>query len=400
MADLARGIAALLGLTLVTACGNGTSKTNKVDPFEDDRFDRRAMLVDQAAEVVRPEIAAFSLDATALDEAVAAWVAAGAKADGRAAAQSAWKAAFLRWQRLEVWRFGPAAMDDNALRDRIYSWPVTSACAVDQATAACDPAKGCDATVALVNRKGLDALEALLFRDGTDHACPPQAAPAGWDALDEAARWARRGAWAKAVAADLRAAATTLHDGWKADGGDYVTTLAKAGELGNPFPSLREAVNHWSDALFYVDTETKTMKLGQPPGIVANPCGLFGEPCAQALESRWAHLSKEAIVANVQAFRIAVIGRDKGDASSGPGIKAWLTAVGAGELAGTLTAQTDACLSTCQAIPGTLAEALVKDPDAVKAAFEACRSLGITMKTSLATTLGLDLPDSAAADAD
>lgn len=396
----ARRTFALLALTSLAACGNDASKAKQADPFEDDRFDRRAMLIDQAAEVVRPEIAAFSQDASALDEAIVAWVAAGAKADGRAAAQAAWKAAFLRWQRLEVWRFGPAAMDDSALRDRIYSWPVTSACAVDQATAACDPGKGCDAAVALVNRKGLDALEALLFRDDTGHACPPQAAPAGWDALDDAARWQHRAAWAKAVSADLRAAATTLHDAWKADGGDYVSVLSKAGAVGNPFPSLREAVNHWSDALFYVDTETKTMKLGQPPGIVANPCGLFGEPCPQALESRWAHLSKEAIVENVKAFRVAVIGRDKQDAPPGPGLQAWLIAIGAAELADTLVVQTNACLAMSEAIPGSLAEALTQDPDAVKAAFEACRTLGITMKTSLSTSLGLDLPDAAAADAD
>ena len=340
-----RRFATLVALVIVAACGNDKAKTVTADPFEDDRFDRRAMLVDQAGEVVRPEIAAFALDAAALDDAVAALQSAGGKSDGRVAAQAAWNAVFLRWQRLEVWRFGPAAMDNSALRDRIYSWPVSSACAVDQATALCDPAKGCDATVALVNRKGLDALEALLFRDETANACPPQAAPAGWDALDDDARWQRRASWAKAVSGDLKVAAQALQDAWKVGGGDYVAVLAKAGEVGNPFPSLREAVNHWSDALFYVDTETKTMKLGQPPGIVANPCGLFGEPCQQALESRWAQMSKEAIIENVRAFRIAVIGRDKGDVVPGPGIKAWLMAIGAEELADTLVLQTNACLT-------------------------------------------------------
>ncbi len=393
--------ASLALLTLLAGCGKAPeAPTGDAQAGQDALYDRRAMLLDQAGQVVRPQVAAFAADAKALRQAVAGWCSGGAAGDGRATAQAALKQAFVRWQTLEVYQFGPAAMDKHALRDRIYSWPLTSACAVDQAAASCDPSGSCDASNALVNRKGLDALEALLFRDSTDHGCPPQATPAAWAGMADAARWQRRCGWALAVATDLEAAAVTLDQAWRTDGGDYVAVLAAAGFSGNPFPSLREALNHWTDALFYVDTETKTMKLGQPSGAVANACGFFGKACPAALESPHADLAKEAILANVDAFEVAVLGRALGDGGRGPGLEAWLKAIGQPELASTLVQQTSACRTAVSDIPGTLRAALQSDLAKVTAAHDLCKLLAVTMKTSLTTTLGLDLPDAAAADAD
>ncbi len=388
-------------LASLTGCGKAPeAAAGDAQAGLDALYDRSAMLVDQAGQVVRPQVAAFAADAKSLRQAVAAWCGGGAGSGDRAAAQAAFKQAFVRWQTLEVYQFGPAAMDQHALRDRIYSWPLTSTCAVDQAAASCDPAIGCDASDVLVNRKGLDALEALLFRDSTDHGCPPQAAPAAWAGLDDATRWRRRCGWALAVATDLEAAAQALDQAWRVDGGDFVAVLSAAGGSGNPFPSTREAVNHWTDALFYVDTETKTMKLGQPSGAVANACGVFAAPCPAALESPHADLAKEAILANIEAFQVAALGRSLDAGGRGPGLHAWLQAIGQPELANTLAQQTDACREAVIAIPGTLRAALQSDLAKVTAAHDLCKLLAVTMKTSLTTTLGLDLPDAAAADAD
>lgn len=402
---LGTGLAACL-LVMGGGCGqSGTSGTGDDGWLKDTRYDRGAMLVDVAAEVVRPEVAAFRTDAEALAAAVAAWRQAGGKPEGREAARTAWKAAFLRWQTLEVFQFGPAAMDAHALRDRIYGYPVTSACAVDQASAGCDPAGTCDAADVLPNRKGLDALEALLFRDSSEHDCPGPAAPAAWAGWSETERWQRRAAWADAVGKDLVVAATLLDDGWRQDAGNYVAVLQDAGASGNPFPSLREALNHYTDALYYVDHETKTMKLGQPTGIVANACGLFEEPCLLALESRYAHQSKEAIVANLKALQLAVLGRPLAAGGRGPGIGAWLRAVDATALAERWEAEIAAAIAAAEAIPGSLHDALTAEADsaprkAATAAYDAAQTMAKTMKSDLMTVLGLDLPDAAAADAD
>lgn len=399
------GLAAFLAV-MGGGCGQSGSGGSSSDGWlEDARYDRKAMLLDLASEVVRPEVAGFRQDAAALAAAVSAWRKAGAAADGRDAARSAWQAAWQRWQRLELFQFGPAAMDSHALRDRIYGWPVVSACAVDQGAATCDPTAACDAAAALPNRKGLDALEFLLFRDSAEHECPGPAAPKDWAGWSEVERWQRRAAWADAVAVDLVAAADALDQAWRADGGDYVAVLEQAGASGSSFPSLREAINHFTDALFYLDTETKTMKVGQPAGIAGNACGIFGEPCLLALESRWAGANKVAILANLEAFATVVKGRPLAAGGRGPGIAAWLRAIDAAALADTLESQIDAAIAAVTAIPGELDEALQGAADgagrkAVQAAYDALVELMRTMKTQLLTTLGLDLPDAAAADAD
>ena len=174
--SLDKGLLALTTLaTLAIALGGCGPKASDGDGgagdvwAADDRFDRRAMLVDQAGEVIRPNVAAFATDASALHLAVKAWRSGGADKAERTTAQNAWKTAFLRWQTLEVFQVGPAAMDSAALRTRIYSYPLLSPCAVDQATADCDATAGCDDAglrAACARRRGDDDHRAIRGRPG------------------------------------------------------------------------------------------------------------------------------------------------------------------------------------------------------------------------------------------
>src|SRR5690606_33521267 len=92
------------------------------------------------------------------------------------AARQAWKQAFERWSRNELFQFGPAgskAMDPyhgECYRERIYSWPALARCRIDEQIAS--QRYLVDGVAAqLATARGLYALEYLLFYPGSDHGC-------------------------------------------------------------------------------------------------------------------------------------------------------------------------------------------------------------------------------------
>jgi len=384
--------------------GNGDGDgTPQADARPPDTFDRQAMVANLAESVMLPTYEAFASRAGELGPAVDDYCAAlGGKGEAAAlaAAQDGWRAAMLEWQAAEIMIVGPAAMDGRALRDLIYSWPVTSSCAVDREVMErhLDP-DAYDIGSRLSNRRGLPALEYVLFAASLEHTCPKASPPEGWDALAEADRRAARCGFAQVAAADLAEQADAVATGWRADGGNYVAQLAGAGESGSDIESPQAAANLISDAMFYIDTETKDMKLGEPAGIADNSCGAVEEPCADELESRVSAHSKENVIRNLEAFRMLFTG-DVTGAEGGLGFDDFLTGLGASDVAETMTGDIDAAITAAGAIPGTLEEALAADRESVTGAYADVKAVTDTLKSQFLTVLGLDIPDGAAGDND
>jgi predicted lipoprotein len=405
-----RAVPALLPLCVLAAIGCGGDDsggdddgTPQADARPPDTFDRQAMVANLAEQILLPTYEAFAARAAELGPAVDAHCAAlGGKGEAaaRTAAQDAWRAAMLEWQAAEVMLLGPAAMDDSALRDVIYSWPVTSTCAVDRAVMERHPDPDAyELSGQLSNRRGLPALEHVLFSTSLEHTCPAASPPEGWEALAEAERARARCGFAQAAAADLAAQADAVAAGWRADGGNYVGQLASAGESGSDVDTPQEAANLISDAMFYIDTETKDMKLGEPAGIADNSCGAVEEPCAAELESRLSAHSKENVVRNLEAFRMLYTG-DRPPAGGGLGFDDFLAGLGAGDVAEQMGADIDAAIAAAGGIPGTLEEALAADRESVVTAYGSVKTVTDTLKSQFLTVLGLDIPDGAAGDND
>lgn len=384
------GAAAAVALAIAAACGGGGSATT--DARVDD-FDRRAMLANLATNVIAPAYQAFALGAGELESAAAAWC---DEVDGdaaREAARVAWRDAMRAWQHAEVMLVGPAAMDARALRDQVHSWPTTSTCAVDQEVnmVAVDP-DAYDISAKTPNRRGLPALEYVLFTESLEHTCPSQIEPTGWDGLAQADRLAARCAYAAAAAADVAATGRAIADGWSS----YATELS-AGDGSSLTPQA--AANLISDAMFYLDTDTKDMKLGEPAGIVDNSCGAIEEACPAELESPHARHSKENVSANLIAFGRLYHG-DQDGPGAGLGFDEFLRALGGVALADQMTASIAAAGEAVVAIPGTLDAAITDDRDAVADAHAAVKTVTDDLKSQFLTILGLDAPDGAAGDND
>lgn len=398
--------AAILAAILLTlgACEDPAGNDPDTPPID---FDRQAMLTNLGENVLLPVYRDFDGSVATLQASVGDYCAAIESADESARlsdARDAWRATMGHWQLAEMMLFGPAAMDGNTLRDRIYSWPVISSCAVDQDIMAMYQSPDTyDISTRLTNRRGLDALEYVLFTPDLDTTCPPQIEPDGWTDLDQLTRKNARCAYAQQAAADLGVQSSAILTAWEPEQGDYLGDLANAGGPGSSFASAQEAVNVVSDALFYIDGEVKDMKLGEPAGIVVNICSAIQEPCTDELESQFARHSKQNVAANLVAFDMIFRGygpEQSPDDTGTIGFDDFLVAAGGDALATTMIADTLAAAEATAIISDPLSTALTDDYQSVVDAHTAVKAITDNLKSQFLTVLGLDLPDSAAGDND
>ncbi len=357
-------------------------------------------LIRSVALVIASDTAAFSASALALDAAVDT-LGDGADADARAAAQAAWIETMTTWQRLEMLQIGPAATmaaspGGLGLRDEIYSWPLDNPCRVDQETVAQGYAET-DFLDQAPNVRGLDALEYLLFAEGDGNACAPNSAinaDGSWAALGAAEVRSRRAAYAAVLSELLVARAAELATAWDADSGLYFADFVAAGAGSTGFPTRRAALNGISNALFYLDKETKDMKLARPMGLA----GCAEATCPDEAESPLAGSAIGNVAENVRAFSRAYHGGEPGGA--GIGFHELLVAIGAQDLASSMADAVATALELADAPGPTLAERLESDPDGVMALYDAVKVVTDLLKTQFVGVLDLELPDRAAGDND
>jgi uncharacterized protein len=370
----------------------------------DVNFDRNALLAHLATEVMLPMQADVDTKAALVPAAIEGYCSAldvgatgGTLDAARVAATTAWADAVDAWQRADALLVGPAAMDDKALRDRIYAWPSLAPCDLDRDTVSrWNNPGGYDITTKLARQRSLASIEFLLFPPSDQHNCISE--PAGWGAL--AADLPRaRCRLAHTLAVDVAAAAAQLHLAWRADGGDYVGQLARAGTSGSSLPGAHEALNLVSDSFFYIDRMVKDMKLGEAAGIVmGNACGVIGQPCLREVELRYADRGAFAIRANLAALREAVTGTTA--TSDGPGFDDFLIAVGHPDLAAQMIGDLDDAIAKAAALPDSYLDALANSYAAVVATHTATREFTNHLKSQFLTVLALDIPDDVASDND
>ena len=306
-------VAISLLVCVTSACGGDDAGDPGTDAHSDS-FDRRALLANVATSVIVPALTNLEATATSMKTSVDAYceaIGTAGEVAARTDAQAAWRAVMADVQEVEVLRLGPAAMNDNELRDKLYSWPLASSCAVDQdVKVRFDDPSSYDIAGRLTNRRGMDALEYALFSTNLDHTCPNPVAPEGWNELSDLVRTQARCDFAGDLATDILATTSELSLQWSPSGGNYIDDFSRAGEAASSFESSQVALNVLSDAMFFIEFEVKDIKLGEPAGITPNSCNAVGEACLEERESLFADHSKENVLANMRSFQRAFIGAD------------------------------------------------------------------------------------------
>lgn len=394
---LALRVAPIATLLVVMGCDVATpSETSEDDP------ERRALAADLGAAVVLPMYRDFAASAAALEEATAAY-ASSSGAEEREAARVAWQEAMAIWQRAELTQIGPAGpmtgvAGGEDFRDEIYSWPLVNPCRVDQVLVRGGFEDAQQLAAEPVNARGLDAIEYLLFTDDPANACPSNVSintEGQWDALgaDEVAR--RRAAYAHAAAQRARSAADMLVAAWEPTSGSFLAQLETAGTTGTTYGSSQEALNAISDAMFYLDDQTKDMKLAEPGGISLE---CLAETCPERVESPFARRSVSHVENNLRGFRELFLGGPPD--SDANGFDDLLASSGAEATAARMSEALDAAIARAAAMDASLVDALSMDLAAVRGLYDAVKAVTDVLKTEFVSVLDLDLPRRAEGDND
>lgn len=346
----------------------------------------RAYLAEVGPQVIQPGAEALRLNLETLAERLPAWIdTGGGQGDAMDAARAAFGAAMVPIQRLEAQQVGPAASsivdaEGQDLRDRIYYWPGTNLCRIDQEIVAGAFQTEGWVDAALADVRGMGAVEYLLFHDGEDNACAAQVdinSGGAWVALGPAEVRSRRARFAAVLVEDTLDAAFVLSEIW-ADG--HGETFAE----GDPAERLDELLR----AFLYLDTHSKDQKLAIPLGILA--CA----GCSTDPESAWADLGVDHLRDNLRGFEALWSGTDSG------GFDTLLRDAGHAAVA---VAMADAIAGThtsLDAVPGTFKDVRAADPAPLVAVHASLKGVTDLLKGDVPTALGLHLPAEAAGDAD
>lgn len=387
--------ALLIVSAAVAACGkpspdDGSNNASNTPNNEGDQSLRDAVLRDVVDQAISPSHAAFLEKARALETATANLESNDGDLDD---ARAAWREAMLAWEVVEVFRFGPAgAMGVDAggmdLRDAIYSWPTTNPCRIDQEIVAQSYAEPATLAAEPVNVRGLDAVEYLLFFTETSNQCDPNRSinsDGSWDALSAAEIADRRAAYAATASALVVEAAENLVDAWENEFEDEFKQPASSMLFG----SNQEALNAFSNALFYVELQVKDQKLAEPAGILN--CSL--PTCPEAREFKWTDENFSAVAANLDGFELAFTGGD------GNGFDDMLRELGQEALADDLLAAVATARTAAEEAP-PMADALDEDLPAVVDVHDKVKAITDLLKTQFVGVLDLELPMSAEGDND
>jgi predicted lipoprotein len=386
--------------TLVSCSGSDESANNTAEDPEAAQA-RRDVLASIGEDVILDGYVEFEQEAGALEAASQAF-AESPSAENREGAQQAWITAMDVWQRAEMFQIGPAGpmgavVAGEDLRDQLYSWPLVNPCRVDQEIVEENFTDTQAFTGEPINVRGLDAMEYLLFKEGTDNECAPNSSintDGSWDGLGEAELTSRRAAYAHTLASGVAEKAGELRQAWDPEGRNFLAEFRTAGADSQTYATSQEALNAVSDALFYLDKETKDMKLAEPAGLV----DCVDNICPDDRESRWADRSLAHIRNNLVGFRQLLAGHRDNDESVG--VEALLRDMGATQLADDLNTRIKDAIAAVDAVEGTMAEALTNDPQSVVSVYQAVKDLTDLFKSQLFDVLDLEVPKRGEGDND
>ncbi len=402
---MTRSISLFVGLCSVlalTGCGDDDAGGSDAAPDTTDiQGDRRAVVASIAENAILPAMQDFARAAAGLATAAETFSDTPTDDAARGAVQMRWVAANRAWQRVEMMQVGPAGRLDLTMagedrRDAIYSWPTVNRCRVDQELveqAYLDPAAFASEAP---NVRGLDALEYLLFRDNV-FAEATQNSCSDMSRINTDGLWTevvpvlleRRAAYAKTAAQMVQDDADALVARWEgADG----FLLEFTTEDGSVYRSAQEGLNAISDALFYLDKETKDMKIADPAGLRECASG-----CEEGREFSAAPASLGSVAQNLRGFRAVFTGGDE------LGFDDLLDMLDQDALRAEMLTDIDDAIARADLLASnheTLATALESDRDGVLALHADIVRITTNLKTQFLTVLDLELPDRAEGDDD
>ena len=212
------------------------------------------------------------------------------------AAQEDWKTVMYAVQKTEIHTFGPAALNNLSLRNRVHFYlekdrqlQTVSTCATDVAVVNANTETDFQVAGTSANQRSMSALEYLLFNDDLDHTCAANvSAVSSWNTLSDADKKVQRCALSELIAADVATNAEQIHVDWTASRDDFLNP----DEVGTRFELM-------TDGLFYFEKHSKSAKLNGPIGI-DDLCPDDQLTCPEFVESPYSQTSLDNIKTNAE----------------------------------------------------------------------------------------------------
>ena len=212
------------------------------------------------------------------------------------AAQEEWKSVMQVVQKTEMHTFGPAALNNLSLRNRVHFYlekdrqmQTVSTCATDVAVVDANSATDFEVAGSSANQRSMSALEYLLFNDNLDHTCAANVSSvSSWNTLPEAERKVQRCALSKLIVDDVAINAEQIYVDWTASRDEFLNP----DEVGTRFELM-------TDGLFYFEKHSKSAKLNGPIGI-DDLCPDDQLTCPEFVESPYSETSLDNIKINAE----------------------------------------------------------------------------------------------------
>lgn len=355
-------LAALVCLGAFTGC----SPEDDNDAGQKTEYDRQAMLTNYSDNLIVPAYQAFQTEASALNQAVTAFVADPSPAT-LAAARAEYQQAAGAWQLAGGFEFGPAM--DQMLRNNVNIYPTTTGQIENNIAAGSYDLQ----TTANLSAKGLPAIDYLLYGK------PSEAEVLALFTSD--AQAANRKKYLQDITAQIQQLADATTNGWT---GGYATTFRQS-----PGTALGSAVGNLVNQLNFEIDLIKRAKVGIPAGKFT-----AGTPLPEKVEAYYSGASLELLKKAIQAQKTVFLGLSAAG-TNGPGLDDYLNHVGARynnqPLAQAIEQQFDAALAAANAVPVPLAQAVNSHAAAASKVYQELQKLIVLTKTDMPAALGVTI---------
>lgn len=354
--------AALACLGALTGCGS-----NDGDSGPKSEYDRQAMLANYADNLIIPGYQKFKTEAGEMASAITAFTSS-PSITALASARKEYQEAYMAWQVVSAYGFGPA--DEQLLRNNLNIYPTTTSQVENNISSGSYNLQ----TTANLSAKGFPALDYLLYGQATDAAVV--------DRYTTAANAANRRKYLQDITNLINEAANATHTAWTT--GNTAQNFKETGgtAVGS---SIGNLVNQFN---FEVDL-TKRAKVGIPSGRFS-----ANTPVPDRVEAYYSSTSLALLEHNLKALKAIFMGQSAAGAN-GPGLDDYLDHVdakyGDKNLSTAIIQQFDAALAAVAAVPAPLSQAVTSNPQAVTKVYDELQKLIVLTKTDMPAALGVTI---------
>jgi len=330
-------------------------------------FDRQAMLTNYAASIIVPGYQIYQQEVASLETAVSAFSATPDVAN-LTAVREAFQDAYLSWQRISFYEFGPAM--DQLLRTSTNSFPA------DFITINNNIASADYNLKALSNNdaKGLPAIDYLLYGIAEGETA----------ILDEFVNNESTGQYLADVVADMKIRIDAVVAEWTSGGYSEDFINRDGTDVGSGLSMLINTYNQ------HFERFTRDAKVGIPLGIRSS-----GIPIPNNVEALYSGISLQLALANVRAIYQMYKGQSSTVSQDGIGIHDYLEELDVQFNGSTLSKEIDQRFSTAieliEKIPAPLQTAVIASKTEVEAAYNVLQVLVVLNKVDAASAMGVTI---------